>query len=214
MSIIDLLSRIKSYWKQKLVIGFWVTLGFTAVYVLLQRNPLFSIIPVKMTWIDRSIPFVPGTVYLYETLWLLLPLSFWLMGSKEELSRYSNGFLMISMISFGIFFFFPTACPRPTDLHTVNRIYATLVQLDKELNSFPSLHAALAIFGGSCCNALCQTDDWPKWVRWIIWAWVLGIIASTLLTKQHALVDAVAGIILGFCGYAICWRSKKDYGAS
>lgn len=208
MSVAGFFSRIKSNWELKLVLGFWVTLGFVAIYVLLARYPLFSITQVKVTWMDRKVPFVPGAVYLYMSLWLMMPLSFWMMRSKEELSRYCYGFLTISIIGFGIFFLYPTACPRPKDLHIMNRAYATLIRLDNELNAFPSLHAALAIFCGSCCNALCRTDNWHSWTRWVIWAWVFGIVASTLLTKQHALIDAAAGVILGFGIYALCWRIK------
>lgn len=209
MSVADFFSRIKSNWELKLAIGFCVTIGFIAIYVLLERHPFFNITQVKMTWMDQRIPFLPDAVYLYETLWLLMPLSFWLMRSKEELSRYCYGFLMISIIGFSIFFLYPTACPRPKDLHAMNGVYATLIRLDNDHNAFPSLHAALAIFSGSCCNALCRTDHWRTWTRWVIWAWVLGIVASTLLTKQHALIDAVAGVILGFGVYVICWRIKK-----
>ena len=209
-AIDEIFLRIRSNWGLKLALGLWVATGFTGIYLLLQRYPLFPITPMKTTAVDRMIPFVPDTVYLYESLWLIMPISLWLIQSKEDLGRYGKCFFMISTISFCVFFFFPTSSPRPTSLLGSNFAYDTLIRLDNERNAFPSLHAALAIFSGSSCVAmLCQTTKWSGWIRWFIWGWAFGIIASTLLTKQHVLIDAIAGALLGYVCHAICWRSKK-----
>ena len=210
MRVGDIIARFKFHWRLKLMLGFWVTLGFTTLYVLLQRFPVFGIVQVKASRLDRMIPFVPSAVYLYESLWLIMPLSFWLTHSMEELNHYAYGFILISMIGFGIFFLYPTANPRPGGLQHANDIYRALIRLDRELNAFPSLHAALAVYSGLCFDALFFTSRWRTRGRWLIWPWVLGIVASTLLTKQHALIDAMAGAILGYAGHASFWRPRKQ----
>jgi len=209
MNKIEVAARIKAHWKGKILLGTGLTLGFWAFYFSLQRLAIFPVHTMQPSSIDRIVPFMPGAVYLYESFWFLMPLSPWLMTSEEELRRYSAGILFMSAIGFIVFFFFPTFCPRPKALPGVNGLYGALIQIDKELNSFPSLHAAFAVFHGACCHATFSPDCWPEWLRGFIWLWVFGIIASTLLTKQHVAVDAVAGIMLGFAGYSFCFRDYK-----
>jgi len=43
----------------------------------------------------------------------------------------------------------------------------------------------------------------------LVWIWVLGILAATLLTKQHAVVDIVAGSLLGGIGFGFHLRSQR-----
>lgn len=190
----------------KIALSSGLTISFCVIYVLLQRHPFFTVTEMKITWIDREIPFVPGYVYLYESLWLLIPVAPWLMKSKDDLVRYCKSLVLISLAGFCIFFFFPTASPRPKDLHDINVVYGALVRVENELNAFPSLHVALAFLSGASCHGIFSAAKWPKWLRWFVWIWVTGVVASTLLTKQHVFIDTVAGGLLGLGGYAIICR--------
>ncbi len=154
------------------------------------------------------IPFLPGSVYLYESLWLLIPVAPWLMESKDDLVSYSKSLVVISLVGFCIFFFYPTSSPRPRDLHNINVVYGALIRVENELNAFPSLHVALAFLSGASCHGIFRPGKWPKRLRWIVWIWVMGVVASTLLTKQHVFIDIVAGGMLGFGGYTIFCRRK------
>jgi len=204
--IAELALRLRANAGRKILLGSVLSIGFWTTYLLLQRHPLFPARVVKALPIDQWVPFIPGSVYLYESLWLLLPIAPWLMKSNRELGRYTRGLVSISLAGFAIFFFFPTACPRPAPVPDVNLLYRLLIRVDGELHAFPSLHCALAVFHGACCHAVFRAASWPKWLRWVIWIWVAGIIVSTMLTKQHVMLDAAGGIVLGAAGYGLCCR--------
>jgi len=85
-----------------------------------------------------------------------------------------------------------------------------LVQVDNELNAFPSLHTAFAILSGACCSVIFRSGNGNKWIGRFIWCWAFGIVASTFLTKQHVFIDVLGGAVVGFAGYIICWRGDRQ----
>jgi membrane-associated phospholipid phosphatase len=203
MNVDEIIHRIRANMGQKIVLSFALSIYFCTAYYLLQRHPLFPMTAIKALWLDRMIPFVPGIVYLYESIWLLTPIAPWLMTTKAELNGYTQGLVAVSLMGFVVFFFHPTFCPRPNDVRDVNFLYGALIQVDWESNAFPSLHSALAVFHGACCQAVFSAGPRDRRIRWFVWVWVLGIVVSTLLTKQHMFVDAVAGAVVGFVGYLV-----------
>jgi membrane-associated phospholipid phosphatase len=209
MNADEVFRRIRSNLGRKIVLSIVLTVGVWTTYLLLQRHPLFPVTVMQETWLDRIVPFLPGTVYLYESLWLLMPVAPWLMETKEELNGYTAGLVLVCLASFLIFLLHPTAFPRPKDLTEVNAFYGWVTRIDNELNAFPSLHAAFAVFHGACCDGVFSAGPGRRRVRGFFWIWALVIIAATLLTKQHVFVDAVAGAGLGLGGYAVgCRRTR------
>jgi membrane-associated phospholipid phosphatase len=209
MNLEEIGLRIRSHLRLKLLLSVVLTGGIWGLYLFLQRHPVFPGTAVKGGWVDRNIPCVPGAVYLYESIWLLMPIAPWLMNSRADLYGYTKGIASIAAVTFAVFFFFPTSCPRPKDLPAGNLLYGALVHIDSELNAWPSLHAAFAVFHGACCQAVFATGRGLSRVRWFVWVWTFGIIGSTLLTKQHVLVDALAGALLGAVGYAV-YSTRKS----
>lgn len=114
----------------------------------------------------------------------------------------------MSLMGFFVFFFFPTGIPRPAFVCTTHALYNALIQFDKGINACPSFHAAFAVYHGACCHAIFKRGAGETWMRVFIWVWVSGILASTLLTKQHVVVDIIAGSILGLCGYVLFFRPR------
>ncbi len=138
MTANEIFLRIKSNWKRKAVLSVVLTNVFTAIYLFLQRFPLFPAVEAPAVGLDELIPFMPDAIYLYETLLLILPVGPWLMKSKDDLARYVASFVLIAIGGFLVFVFFPTSNPRPEDLRNVNMTFAVLIQIDLGLNSFPS----------------------------------------------------------------------------
>jgi membrane-associated phospholipid phosphatase len=91
-----------------------------------------------------------------------------------------------------IFLFWPTAIPRPD-----SAAYRPLIAIDGRGNACPSLHAAFAVFSAICIDRLARRLGDRGLARSLSWLWCLGILYSTLATKQHVAVDMVAGIALG-----------------
>ncbi|EKD26396.1 MAG: phosphoesterase PA-phosphatase related protein [uncultured bacterium] len=201
---IDVISHIKSNLKLKIMLGFILTFYVCFMYSFIQHNPIFSVKMMNTSFVDNIIPFIPNSVYLYESILLLMPIAPWLMTSKDELKNYTLGIFLISGMCFLIFFLYPTSIFRPSNIYDSNFLYFILIKMDNQLNAFPSLHAALAIFHGACCSSLFRKYTGCKKYLWLIWFWIFGIMISTLLTKQHIFIDIVAGSLIGLSGYYIC----------
>jgi membrane-associated phospholipid phosphatase len=210
MNVNEMALRIRSNWKYKTMLSVVLTFFVWAAYLLLQWHPLFRVTILQPSSLDRMIPFVPSTVYLYESLLILMPIAPWLMKSKAELNQYTKGLLAVSLAAFVFFFIFPTAIIRSKDLQHTNFLYRTLTQIDGESNVFPSLHSAFAVFHAACCCVVFRIGTGRNGIRWFFQVWALAIIAATLLTKQHIVLDAVAGAALGFAGFAFFYRSPKE----
>ncbi len=185
---------------------------FALLYFLPQQYPIFPATVLQPTRIEQMIPFMPNSVYLYESISLFLPVAPWLMKRRDELRQYGKGLLFMSGVGFCFFYLYPTICPRPVDLHGTNLLYRKLVQIDSELNAFPSLHAAYAIFHAACCHVTFRTGTRCNFLQGFFWIWALAIIVSTLLTRQHVFIDLVAGTMLGLGSFAIFCRPKTRLG--
>ena len=72
-----------------------------------------------------------------------------------------------------------------------------LKNMDASGNACPSLHVATAIFSGLWLHHLLRHFGAPTWILLFNWLWCIGIIYSTLATRQHVAVDVSAGLVLG-----------------
>ena len=205
----EIIGRLRSNWALKVGLGLGLSVLFAVIYLLPQHYPLFSAKTMQPLWVDGLIPFKPGAVYLYESLYLIMPVAPWLMKTKVELYQYSNGLLVMDLVGACFFVFYPTLCPRPAAVSDTNTLYACLIALDKPLNAFPSLHVAYALFHSACCHGVFSSFVAGAFLRGFFWVWALGITAATLLTKQHVFVDAVAGAVLGLRCFAVFCRPSK-----
>jgi len=194
-----------SHWKLKIFLGGIIVITFFAIFFLLQRYPLFPVKEMKESYLDLTIPFNPNAVYLYESLWFLIPIAPWLMNSKKDLFSYCKGVILMSILAFVIFFLYPTYFRYSPNFPHSNQTYAILINIDNGRNAFPSLHAAFALF-----TALCFSLRYKNFFRVIIWIWAIAILYSTLMIKQHVLLDIIAGTILGIISYIFFIFIRKN----
>jgi membrane-associated phospholipid phosphatase len=83
-----------------------------------------------------------------------------------------------------------------------------LKNVDAAGNAFPSLHVATAIFSGIWLDCLLRRFGAPRWSLLFNWMWCIGIIYSTLATRQHVAVDVWGGLMLGG---ATAWLSLRYF---
>jgi membrane-associated phospholipid phosphatase len=158
---------------------------------------------------DAWIPFLPSAVYHYESLWLLQGVAPWLMRDRRELERYCRGLLMILAVALFIFILWPTASPRPECTESANAFYRTLIRVDLDLNAFPSLHVAFALYSALGCRLVFADLRFHPRLMLLIWVWTAGILAATVLTKQHTILDVAAGALLGWTANALYLRNMR-----
>ncbi len=197
----ELAARLRSEWRYKLLLSIALPLYFCALYFALQRVVIFTPRVLSLTALDRAVPFDIRWTAVYQSLYLFLPMP-WLAARREELHRYTRGFFAFTLISFAAFYLVPVAGPRPVSSDS-NVLYQLLITYDRNLNAFPSLHAALAVYTLFLGARLLSR------ARTMILAaggvWCMLILYATLATKQHYAVDVAAGIALAVAADAFAW---------
>ncbi|MHB8424087.1 MAG: phosphatase PAP2 family protein [Gammaproteobacteria bacterium] len=189
--------RLKSHWLLKLL----GTTGYMTLFMLgyfwLLRHPVFPVTVMPLTGLDRLIGFQPWSIWLYASLWLYISLVPMLLDIRCELVPYLSAVTILSLTGFAIFFFWPTAIPRPDINWARYPFVAFLKSVDASGNACPSLHVAFAVLTGMWLHRLLRQMGAPVMLRVLNVCWCAGIVYSTLALKQHVALDMEAGAILG-----------------
>jgi len=174
----------------------FVVAGGYQLYFWVQRNRIRRpAICLKISF-DDLIPFVPQWIWLYSFLYYLM---FGIMiVSFQNLAEGIHiifGGLMLLVVSCAIFYFYPTYVPqefRRFEVNTLSTRYLSFIQsMDNERNAFPSMHCALGTYVGLVIMNL------PVFGIWISSLYIVFIVVSCLLVKQHVIADTIAGVVLG-----------------
>ena len=195
--------RLKSQLKLKILLLISASIVAGVPYFLLQRYIFFSVTIMPSSFIDKWISFNDKGIWLYQSLYFLTSFVALQFIEKEKLLQYSMGVILICIISYCFFLFVPTECPRPSANGTCT-FYQRFVTIESPLNAFPSLHVALAMY--AALSATYYTEINKIW-RFIVWFWALAIVYSTLITKQHVMIDVLGGGVLAIIIYKI---GKKE----
>ena len=198
----SLAQRLRSHWRFKLVLGGALVLAFTVGYAYVQRWPIRPPRPPVVTPLDHAIPFAPGWVWAYLSLYPLLGAA-WLAQTRPQLWRYLAGFAAILLAACVCFLVWPIRSPRPAVLPD-RLVFHAMSFLDLPTNTIPSLHVAFAVYHARLIERLLAVPT--RW-RVGLWAWVAAIAYSTLATKQHAVIDVPTGALLGGVGDWLAWRN-------
>jgi membrane-associated phospholipid phosphatase len=195
-----LAGRLKAQWRRKLV-GIPVFIAvFFAGYFLTLKFPVFAARRMPATGIDRVIGFHPSAMALYLSLWLYIVVVPALIGTRAELMIYGRAASGLALAGLGIFFFWPTVVPNPGIDWSQYPAFTQLKSIDASGNACPSLHVAFAVFSAIWIYRLLRQLGDGGILRGVSWCWCLGILYSTLATKQHVAVDLLAGAALGWLG--------------
>lgn len=151
--------------------------------------------------IDGHIPFVPAFVYIY-VLWFplifLFPLALF-RANPMAYARYQTAILLDIALSLVCYLVYPTSFARPEAPDTVSGRAMKLVFRGsyKGLNCAPSMHCSMCYL---VLHFVGATPGLPFAVAAIAVPVALGIVVSTLFTKQHVLIDALTALPLA----AVC----------
>lgn len=213
-----LLPRAGALWRFKTASACTIALLFFAAYFALLDHPLFPVTQMPETALDRRVPFEPNALLLYLTLWAYISLPPGLLDTRRELLRYYAGVAALALAGLAIFLFWPTASPRPEIDWNLYPVFGPLLAVDRSGNAFPSLHCAFAVFTAIWFDRFLRHPGDIGLARALNGAWCLGILYSTLATKQHVAVDLAGGIVFGLAGAMIhgrlarfgCWPAGRQ----
>jgi membrane-associated phospholipid phosphatase len=189
-----------------------------SLILLFSLVPLYIFIPALLPpttrhapqlALDRALPLIPAWAIVYGALYLfLILLPVFVLREDKLIRRTVRAYLLIWITAYVFFFVvYPTAAPRPEKV--VGAGFAVwglraLYSSDPPYNCFPSLHVAHSFVSALVCFHVHRR---------------LGVIAtvsatlvavSTLFTKQHYVLDVVAGVLLAVVAYGIFLRGHSD----
>ena len=162
--------------------------------------------------VDKKIPLIPQSVYIYA-MWY--PLLFFYPIYLYSLSRavwlvYLMAIGLNVIVSLVIYALYPTSFqrPEPPDSMLSGKILRLLYVLNyKGLNCMPSMHCSqcfIILLSACFCGMSGVMPALPAIGVGIL---SLLIVESTVLTKQHVIMDMLAALPIGIVCYAVAFAA-------
>lgn len=168
---------------------------------LLSKGMIHHSLALK---IDSIIPFWPIFILFY-----VLAFGQWMIGyiiisreNKESCYKILSAELVAKLICFVIFVLFPTTIVRPeiTGHSLIDSFMKLIYFCDEPVNLFPSIHCLESYL---CFRGSIPLKKVPKWYKWLQFIFSIFVFASTVLIKQHVVLDIIGGIIVAEIGLFI-----------
>jgi peptidoglycan-N-acetylglucosamine deacetylase len=179
-----------------IIIPLFISLFFVGYFHLL-RHPRQPVTTVPLLALDHWVTFQPAAVLPYLSLWFYVVAGAGFVRGKREMRAYAAATALISLVGFALFFFWPTTVPASAIDWMQYTGMGLLKRVDASGNACPSLHVAFAVFTTIWLERLFRHLGAPAAARVVNALWGIAIVYSTLATKQHVAVDALAGATLG-----------------
>lgn len=146
---------------------------------------------------ELAVPLVPEAVLVYMSIYLLFWMSPFVLRARRELRALAATLAAVTAVAGVGFLVFPAdmAFPPTGDLGAWTKPVRFAQRLALTYNFAPSLHVALS----TVCAAVYARQARPAG-KALLFLWVAGIGASTLLLHQHYVVDVVTGYALALAG--------------
>jgi hypothetical protein len=200
-------ARFRVHWQLKaLGTTAFMTLFFVA-YLYLLRHPVFPVTVMPTIFLDGLVPFLPGALPVYLSLWIYVSLPPALLGTREELFAFGWQAAGLCLAGLACFLLWPTAVPTSALDWNGFPGSGILQGVDAAGNACPSLHVATAVFSGAWLHRLLGETRSPRGLQLVNFAWCCAIAYSTLAIKQHVAIDMLAGTALGLAAAAYSIRT-------
>tara|TARA_R110000744_G_scaffold262515_1_gene377105 strand:- start:60 stop:671 length:612 start_codon:yes stop_codon:yes gene_type:complete len=157
------------------------------------------------TEIDRLIPFVPQFVWVYHTIVPILLFTAIVLIQRKDVFLSMITALIVAGLTMSVFYVvFPSFYPRePIGDYSLSAALVEMTRMvDGPSNTFPSGHVTFSwilVF-------FVSLSEQARKFRWAYLLWAVLITTSTLVLKQHFIVDAISGILLA----SVCYYFAKN----
>jgi membrane-associated phospholipid phosphatase len=179
-------------WTLSLANGAWFVLVFYGCDFLTARRALRVAVHFDA---ELSIPLVPAMSAVYMSIYLLFLAAPFVLRTRAEFRAAVATLAVVIGIAGAGFLLVPAelAFP-PATTEALGRwagVYHLADRLNLTYNLVPSLHVALTV----ACAAIFARHA-AGWGKALLWVWASAVAASTVLTHQHHVLDAVTGSLL------------------
>ncbi len=188
-------------------VGMVALMALVPAYIFIAQRVSFGVLHRPELALDRVLPLTPVWALIYGALYLfLIVLPVFVVREPEHIRRTFAAYLAVWLTAYAIFLLYPTAAPRP---HNVAGDGFTawglrfLYEADPPYNCFPSIHVAHSFVSALTCYAVRRRVG-------VVATVAAALVAlSTLLTKQHYVVDVVAGVCLALVAWGVFLRGYR-----
>ena len=144
---------------------------------------------------------------LADVLFIGFPIWAAFKTKPDEFEAYTISILTGMVVSYFIYLVYPTFVARPqiTSSDAFSRVLALVYYSDRAFDAAPSGHTFYSVL------SLLYFGRWKPNYRLMGIVVVLIILASTLLTRQHYVLDLVFGLTLAILAYAVGRFSQKKW---
>jgi len=143
------------------------------------------------TPLDRGLPLVPDAAWVYLS-WYPATAAV-LLADRLTFRRAYAAYLAAFVVCVAVYPLFPVTIARPAlpaDQNLSVSALAWVYAADRPVNLFPSFHAAVAAI-------LWRLRSTSRVASAAVSAWVVALCLACVLTKQHFVLDVVAGLAVG-----------------
>lgn len=163
------------------------------------------------TKLDEAIPLCPAFVSVYFLAFVQWGLGYVMAAreSRETCCRMAAGDIAAKLLCGVCFFLYPTTMLQPEV--TGSGLWAVLLRMtyavDNPTNIFPSIHC---LESWVCCRTALRMKTASPAYKIGMTIFSLLVFASTVLVKQHVLLDIPAGIAAAELGFLVSDTLKMD----
>ena len=140
---------------------------------------------------DALFPFVPQAALIYLTISPLLLIAPFLMKTPDHMLPLGITLLFELLVALAIFYALPVLPPQLISSQSTGWLWWLADTVNLDGNNFPSLHVALSVSAVLAYLPLVKSP-WKAFFA----SWEVLIVLSTLLTRQHGLLDVAGGLLL------------------
>lgn len=165
------------------------------MYGAANRYPRVAPTELPLTAFDRAVPFVPDTVWVYLSDYLMVLVAFLICRATL---RFTATFAAVIAVSTAVQWLVPIAYPRglfpvaPAD-GLASQVVALVWSVDGPGSCFPSLH--VAVTAASAIAVVRHPPAWaPRAAGAVMLLWTFAVCVSTLTVKQHYAIDVAGGL--------------------
>jgi prolipoprotein diacylglyceryltransferase/protein-S-isoprenylcysteine O-methyltransferase Ste14 len=170
------------------VLGLWLALYEMLALIPVPEGAVVAYLPFEDKW-----PVLQWTEPIYAATYILVALVPFVAPTRSSLRRFAiRGWVANGLM---VLFFIAVPLVAPPRAFAPTSIFGELLQFERTLdtyaNAFPSYHVIWIVLSMGV-----YAERFPRF-RWFWYVVGGAVVASCMTTGQHALVDVLAGILVG-----------------
>jgi membrane-associated phospholipid phosphatase len=195
-----LLKRYEQPLLALLMFGIWAA-GYFAIAYATEGHATHTL--PTFAW-ERDLRPSPEFVLIYLTIYPTFLLPFLFVRQKDFFRLFSLAYISVMCICYLIYLFFPVSIDRPElSVHSFSTwVLAIVYAADRPWNCFPSLHVAMSLLAALTILEVHRIRGM------LVLVLTLWIAYSTVLIKQHYVLDVLAAIALTFTIHFVYVRRR------